>query len=129
MNTPFWLPLQRFEDLVEEALNEIPDAFWEQIDNVAVVVEDWPSLRQRRAAELPDGHLLLGLYEGIPVTERHQGYGLVAPDKITIFRGPILSICPHDEDEVREQVRHTVIHELAHYFGISDERLRQLGAY
>lgn len=70
--------------------------------------------------------LLLGLYEGIPITGRHN-YGLVAPDKITIFRGPILQVCPHNEDAVRQQVRRTVIHEIAHHFGISDERLAEFG--
>jgi predicted Zn-dependent protease with MMP-like domain len=76
------------------------------------------------------GQLLLGLYEGVPLTERGQYYGLTPPDKITIFRQPILQVCPPgDEDAIRQQVRRTVLHEIAHHFGISDERLWELGAY
>jgi predicted Zn-dependent protease with MMP-like domain len=125
-----WITNTRFEELVQEALETIPDALWQAIDNVAVTVDDWPSRHQLEAAGVPPGELLLGLYEGIPLTQRTGGYGLVPPDVITIFRGPILRICPRgDEEAVRQQVRHTVIHEIAHHFGISDERLIELGAY
>ena len=122
------LPLERFETLVDEALDSIPNELYSVIENVAVTVEDWPNYRQLNAVKVGPGRLLLGLYEGIPITGRHN-YGLVAPDKITIFRGPILQVCPHNEDAVRQQVRRTVIHEIAHHFGISDERLVELGAY
>jgi predicted Zn-dependent protease with MMP-like domain len=115
---------------VQEALETIPDALWNAIDNVAVTVDEWPSRYQLEEAGVPPGELLLGLYEGVPLTQRTGGYGLVPPDVITIFRGPILRICPRgDEEAVRQQVRHTVIHEIAHHFGISDERLIELGAY
>ncbi|MEZ4617085.1 MAG: metallopeptidase family protein [Caldilineaceae bacterium] len=73
--------------------------------------------------------LLLGLYEGVPLTARSQFYGMMPPDKITIFRGPILRVCPPTETAIRAQVRRTVLHEIAHHFGISDERLHALGAY
>ena len=120
---------ERFEELVEEALGEIPDALWEVIENVAVMVEDWPTPEQLDAAGTPRGQLLLGLYEGVPLTGRSHGYGLVAPDKITIFRLPILRVCPQgDEDAIRTQVRRTVLHEIAHHFGIDDDRLHELGA-
>jgi predicted Zn-dependent protease with MMP-like domain len=125
-----WLTTARFEELVQEALDTIPDALWAAVDNVAVTVEEWPTQRQLAEAGIPPGDLLLGLYEGVPLTERTGGYGLVPPDMITIFRGPILRVCPPgDEAAVREQVRQTVIHEVAHHFGISDQRLIELGAY
>jgi len=121
---------ERFEELVDEALASIPDEFWQVVDNLAVTVSEWPSRAQLASTGTRMGYTLLGLYEGIPLTERTQHYGLVPPDKITIFRGPILRMCaPGDETAVREQVRRTVVHEVAHHFGISDERLRELGAY
>ncbi|MBX3011825.1 MAG: metallopeptidase family protein [Caldilineaceae bacterium] len=121
--------LEAFETLVEQALAEIPDALWNKIDNVAVVVEDWPSPQQLASVGLGHRHLLLGLYEGVPLTARTHAYGLVTPDKITIFRGPILRVCPPDANAIRAQVRRTVLHEIAHHFGISDDRLHELGAY
>ena len=120
---------ERFEELVEEAMEAIPQALWDAIDNVAVMVQEWPNRGQLASVGLRRG-LLLGLYEGVPLTRRTRGYGLVAPDKITIFRGPILRVCGRQGDSaIRDQVRRTVLHEIAHHFGISDERLRQLGAY
>jgi predicted Zn-dependent protease with MMP-like domain len=122
--------LERFEELVEEALEQIPEALWIGIDNLAVTVEEWPSREQLNSLGTFHGELLLGLYEGVPLTARSTGYGLVPPDRITIFRQSILRVCsPNDEDAIREQVRHTVIHEIAHHFGISDERLIELNAY
>lgn len=121
---------ERFEELVMEALDEIPDALWNVVDNVAVAVEEWPNAAQMDSVGLRKGNLLLGLYEGVPLTERTGGYGLVPPDKITIFRRPILMVCRTDDaDAVRAQVRRTVLHEVAHHFGISDARLHELGAY
>lgn len=120
----------RFEELVEEALTSIPEGLWQVIDNVAVTVEEWPTRRQVESAGIDPDHLLLGLYEGVPLTARTHTYGLVPPDRITIFRGPILSVCPPaDEGAVRDQVRRTVLHEIAHHFGISDDRLWEIGAY
>ncbi len=110
------VPVERFEELVADALGEIPDELWRLVDNVAVVVR-----------EGGEGSSLLGLYEGIPLTERDAGYGgMVLPDRISIFRRPILAMCV-DEAEVVEQVRTTVIHEVAHHFGIDDVRLHELG--
>ena len=120
----------RFEELVQEALDSIPHELWDAIDNLAVTVEEWPTRAQLQQMGIGGGNLLLGLYEGVPLTARSQYYGLVPPDRITIFRGPILRVCPpNDEDAIRAQVRRTVLHEVAHHFGISDERLHQLGAY
>ena len=112
-----------FEYLVAKALDAIPEELGRYMENVAVLVEDWPTRRQlagRRGT-------LLGLYEGIDLTRRSPlSYGGVMPDKITIFRGPISSIA-NDEAELERMVTETVIHEVAHHFGISDARLQDLG--
>ena len=121
---------ERFEDLVQEALDSIPEELWTAIDNLVVTVEEWPTRRQLEEMGVQPGRTLLGLYEGVPLTGRSRNYGLVAPDKITIFRGPILRVCPPgDEDAIRAQVRRTVLHEVAHHFGIDDDRLHEIGAY
>lgn len=114
-----------FERMVADALDEIPEALASQVENVAVVVEDWPSREQR--ARLGPGRTLLGLYEGVPLTARGPlSYSGVMPDRITIFRGP-LSQRARDADDLAAQVRVTVLHEVGHYFGMSDERLHELG--
>jgi predicted Zn-dependent protease with MMP-like domain len=105
-----------FEDLVGQALDQIPDELARLMDNVVVLVEDQP----------PPGQRLLGLYHGVPLTERGQYYAGMLPDRITIYRMPILRMCSSEAQAV-EQVRVTVVHEVAHHFGISDERLDELG--
>jgi predicted Zn-dependent protease with MMP-like domain len=122
------LPPDRFERLVAEAIDSLPAPFATRLHNVEVVVEVWPSRRQLHDAETAPGDTLLGLYEGVPLTERGGGYGMVLPDKITIFQGPIEQMSA-TEAEVQAQVKHTVVHEIAHFFGISDEQLRRMGAY
>ncbi len=126
---PIYVSRRRFEELVSEAVAEIPDALYNYIQNVAIIVEEWPTRRHIDSVGLGPGSTLLGLYEGVPLTVRTSQYGLVLPDKITIFRGPIMRICPPNEDAIRSQVRQTVLHEIAHHFGISDQRLIELGAY
>ncbi len=106
-----------FEELVAEALDGIPADLSRLMNNVAIFVEDEPP---------PEDPQLLGLYEGVPLTERGQWYGGVLPDRITIYRLPILRICQTYDDAV-EEVRITVVHEIAHHFGIDDDRLHQLG--
>lgn len=117
-----------FERLVVEALDGLPEDVARHLDNVDVTVEDLPSAEQLRDLEMDDPYELLGLYEGTPLTERTADYGIVLPDRITIFRLPLLAACASDE-ELRAEVRHTVVHELAHHFGIDDGRLDELGAY
>ncbi len=115
----------RFERLVAEAVDKLPDEFHEKLANIDVVVERQPTFRQLAEAGLKSGETLLGLYEGIPQTERGRYYGLVVPDKITIFQRPIEAQCRNDV-EIRSQIRGTVLHEIAHHFGIDDDRLRRL---
>ena len=107
---------ERFEELVGEALDGIPPEIGRYIENVAVFVKD-----------LGFSHNILGLYEGVPLTKReHYGLGGGMPDRITIYRLPILERCA-TEDEVVDMVRVTVVHEVGHHFGLSDNRLRELG--
>ncbi len=107
---------QRFEELVSDALDHIPAKLAAAIDNVVILVE----------ARNPDEPDLLGLYEGIALTERDTSYAGSLPDAITIYRDALLEVC-ESEDEVVEEVAVTVIHEIAHHFGIDDERLHELG--
>ena len=116
-----------FERMVGDALDEIPDALASELQNVAVMVEDWPTAAQLGAADVRRGGTLLGLYEGVPLTARGPlSYSGVAPDRITIFQGP-LSQRARDVDALAAQVRVTVLHEVGHYFGMDDDRLRELG--
>lgn len=123
------MPRQQFEALVIEALTSLPTYFQEKLDNVEILVDDWPTAGDMRRLGMPPGHLILGLYHGIPLTNRTSGYQLVTPDTITLYQGPIESVAGSKPEKIRAQVKHTVIHELAHHFGISDDRLRELGAY
>jgi len=108
---------ERFEDLVGDELDALPDDMVDGLDNVVIQVEDRPE----------DGSLdLLGLYDGVALTERGQyGFGEM-PDRILIYREPLLAICA-DEEELRDQVHVTLVHEIAHYYGIDDEKLHELG--
>jgi len=115
----------RFEQLVAEAIESLPDDFKEKLDNVAIVVEDLPSPSEARRHGRGGGRLL-GLYQGQPLTRRDSRYAMAFPDKITIFQLNVESICRNDA-EVREEVRRTVLHEIAHHFGIDDDRLTELG--
>lgn len=108
-----------FEEIVREALDSLPPDLRDAVSNVAVVVEEEP----------PDGLPLLGRYEGIPLTRRTSAYAGTPPDRISIYRGPLERLYGHDPERLRERIRHVVVHELAHHFGISDERLRELGRY
>ncbi len=110
------VPLEEFEVLVGEALDQIPDDLGRLMQNVVVLVED----------RSPPGRNLLGLYYGVPLTERGTTYAGMLPDTITIYRLPILRMCRTREDVI-DQVRITVVHEVAHHFGISDDRLDELG--
>jgi len=117
---------QRFEELVVRAVDSLPDEFHERLENIDIVVADRPTPQQLATLRRKRGETLLGLYEGVPLTKRSRHYGLVPPDKITIFQQPIEAMCRTDAKIIAE-VRRVVLHEIAHHFGISDDRLRQLG--
>jgi predicted Zn-dependent protease with MMP-like domain len=117
-----------FERAVADAISELPISIRRQIANVAIVVEELPDEKTMEMAEVDNPYELLGFYNGIPLTERTHNYGLVLPDKISLFRQPILRSC-HSDVEIRAAIRTTLRHELAHYFGIDDDRLEEIGAY
>jgi predicted Zn-dependent protease with MMP-like domain len=112
-------PAEEFEDVVEAAIDTLPADLRSAMSNVAIVVEDEP----------PAGQPLLGLYEGIPLTERSSAYAGTPPDKISIYRGPLERLYGNDPTVLRDQIRRVVLHEIAHHFGISDERLEELDRY
>ena len=116
---------ERFEWLVARAVNSLPEEFRTKLENIDVAVEDWPTRGQLNRARLRQGQTLLGLYEGVPLTKRGGHYGLVPPDKITIFQKPIETKCK-DEAEITAEIQRVVRHEIAHHFGIGDARLNQL---
>ena len=119
---------QEFEDVVGDALDRIPADLAEAMDNVVVLVQDEPDPEMLTAEDYDEAGLptLLGLYDGVPLTERDEGWSMVLPDRILIFRGPLERWCTSREELV-EEIMVTVIHEVAHHFGIPDERLHELG--
>ena len=115
-----------FEGVVTEAIASIPEALRAQLANVDVLIEQWPSTADLEAADVPEGYTLFGLYTGVPLTERTSGYNMVLPDRITIYRGPLLAAFD-DVTELKAEIRATVIHEFAHFFGLSDADLERWG--
>jgi predicted Zn-dependent protease with MMP-like domain len=115
-----------FEKLVTRAIESLPDEFRERMENVDVVVADFPTPAQLRRSGLKRNQTLLGLYEGVPLTQRTAGYSYVMPDKITIFQRPIEAMSGSDARIVAE-IQRVVKHEIAHHFGIDDDRLEELG--
>jgi predicted Zn-dependent protease with MMP-like domain len=111
-------PLSEFEQMVQRALDDLPDELRDAMSNVEVVVEDEP----------PQRHVL-GLYRGVPLTRRNSAYALALPDKISIYRGPLERLYGGDPGLLESQVRRTVLHEIAHHFGISDARLIEIDRY
>jgi predicted Zn-dependent protease with MMP-like domain len=109
----------RFEEYAQAALDSLPSDLRDRMSNVEIVVEEEP----------PPGQPLLGLYQGVPLTRRGSNYGGVLPDKITIYRGPLERLYAHDPERLRREVSRVVLHEVAHHFGISDERLIEIDRY
>ncbi len=107
------------------AIDNLPPQFQHQLENVDIVVEDWPTRGQLRQARLNRPNQLLGLYQGVPQVRRGRGYGLVLPDKISIFRRPIEAECRSD-DEVEARIEEVVRHEIAHHFGTDEKTLRKI---
>ena len=116
---------EKFEALVVKALSDLHPEFQSRLENIDIVVEDWPTPSQLAEAGLSHPTQLLGLYEGIPWGERSRGYSMVPPDKITIFHKPIEAKC-RGEDEIEREVKRVVHHEIAHHFGFDDERLEEI---
>lgn len=120
------LSRKRFEQLVAEALRGIPPDLRSALDNVEIVVDDWPTEEHLASVDLEPGDTLFGLYQGTPLPERSPLLPYTLPDVITIFQGPLEEACD-SEEEMREEIRRTVVHEIAHYFGFDEERLAELG--
>lgn len=118
---------ERFEQLVSDGIDAIPARFLDKLKNVAIVIADNPTSEQLSAGHVHEGSLLLGLYQGVPLTARGDfyGMGMQLPDTITLFKDPIIRISGHDEDRIRLMVRDTVWHEIAHYFGYDDEEIEE----
>ena len=115
-----------FEDLVVEAVDSLPEEIRDWLDNVAIVVQDWPTAEQLAQAGVGRRDLLFGLYVGVPKTRRGVTYGETVPDKIVIFQRPIELVC-RTPAQVRGQVRKTVLHEIGHHFGMDEGQLRAAG--
>jgi len=115
----------RFQRLVEEALREIPPRFRSAMQNVAVIVEDEPPPHILEEMEIEPPDSLFGLYQGTPLSERGWGYGNALPDRISIYQGPIEEAC-EDDEEIRDCVAETVIHEFGHYFGMDEDQIEEI---
>jgi len=115
---------KEFEKIVKEGIKAIPEKFLQKLKNVAIVIEDEPTLAQKKKLNIHPGWTLFGLYEGVPQLERGAGYSAVLPDKITIFQNPIEALAD-DEKDIKEMVKNTVWHEIAHHFGMNEVRVRQ----
>lgn len=117
---------EEFEQLVSEGIDAIPVHFLSKLENVAIVIADEPTKLQRKENHIGPHSTLLGLYEGVPLTARGESYGgMVLPDKITIFKKPILEEAGNNKEVIRALVRSTVWHEIAHYFGYDDDAIKE----
>jgi predicted Zn-dependent protease with MMP-like domain len=117
---------EQFRSLVAEAIDTIPPRFAREIVNVAIVIEDHPPPELLDEMEMEDDEVLLGLYQGVPLTERHWAHGNALPDRITLFQGEIEDECEGDEEEIVVAIGETLIHELGHYFGLSEDEIMEI---
>lgn len=115
----------QFNDLMAESLDELPKEYTSRLNNVLITYEDLPTPEQRHKLRLHHGQLLFGLYEGVPMTKRGNGYNLVLPDKITLFKQPMLAMVS-DPVSLKAQIKHTLWHEIAHYFGLDHDRIHEI---
>ena len=106
-------------------MDEMPPQYMRGLNNIVVTYEDTPSPEQALKLKLRGDQLLLGLYEGVPMTQRGAGYNLVLPDKITLFKYPIMAVT-HDEDSFYRQIKHTLWHEIAHFYGLDHDRIHEI---
>lgn len=116
---------ETFDHLISRAMDELPQEYITGLDNVAIVYADSPDEYQAKKAGLREGSILLGLYEGIPLTKRGAGYTFVLPDKITLFKHSIMAVV-RDEKELFAQIKRTLWHEIAHYYGLDHDRIHHL---
>lgn len=116
---------EQFDTLISRAMDELPQEYIKGLNNVAILMADEPTLEQVRKSKLDSRHLLLGLYEGVPLTQRGSGWSGMLPDKITLFKHAILMVA-HSEAELFEQIKRTLWHEIAHYYGLNHNRIREL---
>ena len=117
---------EKFLELVEEAVLGVPDEFASYMENIRISVEQYPSLELLKDMELPATQTLLGVYRGVPFNKRRRSWSPLLPDEIVIFQQPIERICGGNPEKIRDQIRRTVVHEIGHYFGISEQRMRDL---
>jgi predicted Zn-dependent protease with MMP-like domain len=120
---------KEFEKLVRQALKALPREFRDKLENVDVVIEDEADIEAARKLGLGSKGRILGLYQGVPLKDRTHYYGMVMPDKITLFKNSIERSCEEDGKDICAEVKHVLEHEIAHHFGISDKRLRDIGTY
>lgn len=116
---------QTFDRLISQAMDELPQQYIAGLENVVITYADDPTDEQKVKMKLRNDQLLLGLYEGIPLTQRGNGYSFVLPDKITLFKHPIMRVS-HDDASLFEQIKRTLWHEIAHYYGLNHERMEHL---
>lgn len=114
-----------FDILITRAMNELPDKYIKGLENVAIVMADEPTAEQKHKMRIDNEHLLLGLYEGIPLTKRGSNYNFVLPDKITLFKNQILA-ASSNQTELFESIKRTLWHEIAHYYGLDHDNIRLL---
>ena len=119
----------QFEELVTQALKDLPEEFKSKLENIDIVIEYEPNMDIVKSMKLGSKGRLLGLYQGVPLKSRTHYYGMVLPDKITIYMANIERVCNQEGKDLSEGVRHVIQHEIAHHFGISDQRLKDLGTY
>jgi predicted Zn-dependent protease with MMP-like domain len=115
----------QFEAYIATAMDEMPEQYMKHLNNVVITYEDEPTAEQRHKQQLRPDQTLYGLYEGIPLNRRGAGYNLVVPDKITIFKGPLSRAAPN-EAALKAQVKHTLWHEIAHFYGLGHERIHEI---
>lgn len=120
---------KEFEEMAKDALDALPKEFAEKLQNIDVIIEDDVDIKEAKERGLGGKGRLLGLYQGVPLKNRTHYYGMVMPDKITLFKRNIERTCEARGLNVRDEVKHVIQHEIAHHFGISDKRLRDLGIY
>lgn len=116
---------EQFDQLISQAMDELPEEYMSRLNNVAITYEDDPSPEQRQELKLRCNQTLFGLYQGIPMTKRNNSYNLVPPDRITLFKNPMLAVS-HDLASLKAQVKHTLWHEVAHFFGLDHDRIHDI---